>query len=153
MRLLKPQVISSPPLLLLLFNHISRNATFPTTWCIGLIISLVKSGEDDDPNNYRGITINICLSKLFMLLFSDRMNKLCESKSMISYNQIGFRKGSRPADHIFILKTMIYQAISQKKTLHTCFADFMKAYDTIWRDGLITNYLSKGTLWFVNISI
>ena len=105
------------PLLILLFNHILRNETFPAAWHIGLIVPLFKSDEGDDPNNYRGITINYrvmtinyrgittysCLSKLFMLLLNDRMN-----------NQIGFRKGFRPADHVFTPKTMIDQTTSRK---------------------------------------
>ena len=94
--------------------------------------------EDDDPNNYRGITINSCLPKLFILLLNDRMKKLCESKAMIHGNQISFRKGFRPADHVFTLKT-----ISQNKKLCTCFDDFSKAYDTIWRDGLYYKLLEK----------
>ena len=32
---------------------------------LGLIVPIRKGGELDDPNNYRGITLNSCLSKLF----------------------------------------------------------------------------------------
>ena len=45
------------PLLVLLFNDILRNESFRGAWHIGLIVPLFKSGEDDDPSNYRGITI------------------------------------------------------------------------------------------------
>ena len=70
------------------------------------------------------------------------MNKLCESKAMLN-NQIGFRKGFRPADNVFTLKTMIDQTISQNKKLYTCFFNFRKAYDTIWRVGLYYKLLEK----------
>ena len=132
------------PILVLFFNNILKNETFPIAWSIGLLIPLFKSGENDDPNNYRGNTISSCLSKLVMLLLNDRMSKFCEDNSVIHYNQIGFRKGFRPADHVFTLKTMIDQAFSNKKKLYTCFVDFKKAYDTIWRDGLYYKLIQNG---------
>ena len=39
---------------------------------------------------------------------------------------------------------MIDQAIYHNKKLYTCFVDFRKAYDTIWRDGLYYKLLGNG---------
>ena len=76
------------PFLVALFNNIHCNEFFPTVWRLaGIIIPLFKTGVCDDPNNYRGITINSCLSKLFTLLMNDRLNKFCEAKSIIHFNQ------------------------------------------------------------------
>ena len=39
---------------------------------------------------------------------------------------------------------MVDQAFSSKKKLYTCFVDFRKAFDTVWRDGLILKLLNNG---------
>ena len=39
-----------------LFNDIMESGYCPISWNQGLICSKYKSGEKDDPNNYRGIT-------------------------------------------------------------------------------------------------
>ena len=132
------------PTLVLLFNRILKNEYPPEIWGLGIIVPLYKAGDSSDVNNYRGITINSCLSKLFMLLLNDRLQTFCDKENIILYNQIGFRKCFRPADHVFTLKTLIDQSFSEKKELFTCFVDFKKAYDTVWRDGLFYKLLENG---------
>ena len=140
------------PLLCSLFNSILSTEYFPKQWCIGMIIPLYKSGEFDDPNNYRGISINSCISKLFTLILNDRFTEYLNVNNTIYYNQIGFRKGYRPADHVFTLKTLVDQAFHAKKDLYVCFVDFRKAYDTVWRDGLFYKLLKQNiSPKFVNI--
>jgi hypothetical protein len=106
----------------------------------------------DDPDNFRGITLNSSVSKLFTLLLNERLSDFCDSKGLISDNQIGFRKGSRTSDHIFTLKTLIDQSFANKKKLYVCFVDFKKAYDTVWRNGLFLKLLrNKVSVNFVNL--
>ena len=61
------------PLLCDLFNKILLHEYVPEYWGISLIIPLYKSGKQFDPNNYRGIAINSCISKLFTLLLNRRL--------------------------------------------------------------------------------
>jgi hypothetical protein len=84
------------------------------------------------------------MSKLFTLLLNDRLTLFCDSMGLISDNQIGFRKGFRTSDHVFTLKTLVDQAFSENKKLYTCFVDFRKAYDTVWRKGLFLKLLNSG---------
>ena len=142
--MLKATVEITAPVITEIFNRIVKSECFPKIWSLGLIIPLFKSGDISDVNNYRGITINSCLSKLLMLLLNSRLQKFCEEKGIIHYNQIGFRKDFRPADHVFTFKTMVDQAFAEKKQLYTCFVDFRKAYDTVWRDGLYYKLLKSG---------
>ena len=41
-----------------LFNLILQSGIFPTSWNNGIITALHKSGNKDDPSNYRGICIS-----------------------------------------------------------------------------------------------
>ena len=69
---------------------------------------------------------------------------MCDSKELIKYNQVGFRRGLRTSDHIFTLKTLIDQSFNKKEKLYACFVDFRKAYDTVWRKGLFMKLLESG---------
>ena len=114
-----------------------KNEYSPGVWGLGIIIPLLKSGDSINVNNYRGVTVNSCLSKLFMLLLNNRLQELCDRKGIIIfYNQIYFRKLFRTADHVFTLKTLIDKAFSEGKELYFCFVDFWKVYDTVWGNGL-----------------
>ena len=135
-----------------IFNNLIKFQLSPKQWATGIIVPLHKSGELDDPNNYRGITLNSCISKLFTLLINNRLYAWCEEREIIHYNQIGFRKGFRTADHVFTLKTLIDDAFRNKQKLYTCFVDFKKAYDTVWRRGLFYKLLANGVgKKFVNL--
>ena len=70
------KIISS--LLTELFNKIKLLEYYPDVWLVGIITPLYKSDDIGEPDNYRGITINSCLSKLFTKLMNDRLNRVIE---------------------------------------------------------------------------
>ena len=119
------------PILAILFNKLASLQYFPIQWKTGLIVPIHKGGEENDPDNFRGITLNNSISKLYTLLLNDRLTYFCENNDTVKYNQIGYRKGFRTSDHVFTLKTLIDQQFANKKNLYTCCVDFRKAYDTV----------------------
>ena len=98
----------------------------------------------DDENNYRAITLNSCLGKMFCTILNQRLNPLLESENIFCKEQAGFRTNHRTTDHIFILKKIVRTYVSQNKHLYTCFVDFSKAFDSIWRKGLIEKLTKLG---------
>ena len=46
------------PFLLKLYNRIFQNGEYPRSWGEGIIIPIFKSGNADEAQNYRGITLN-----------------------------------------------------------------------------------------------
>ena len=63
----------------------------------------------------------------------------------ISPNQIGFEKGHRTADHVFVLTTVVNMIIKvEKKRLFLAFIDFRKAYDKINRKLLLLKLQKRG---------
>ena len=71
------------PVLCDIFNVLLEIEHYPIQWATGLIMPLHKSGDLGEPNNYRGITINSCLSKLFTLLLNERLTIFCEINKVI----------------------------------------------------------------------
>ena len=103
-----------------------------------------KSGNTDDPNNYRGICISSCLGKCFTLIMNTRLNDFLESNKITNKSQIGFRKNCRTADHLLVLKTLIDVYMLKRKPIFACFIDFRKAYDSVWREGLFFKLIING---------
>ena len=130
------------PFLVTLFNKTLQTQNYPEEWSIGIITPLLKTGETDNPDNCRGITLNSWISKLFTRLLNNRLTEVIENKNLFKHNQIGFRKGFHTADHVLTVKTLIGKYLSQKKKLCLCFVDFKKAYDTVWRIGLLSKLRS-----------
>ena len=98
---------------------------------------IFKREDSFDPSNYRGIAITSCLGKLFTLMLNERLVAFLEERKILKPNQIGFCKGYRTADHVFVLNSMINSYTRKGKKIYACFVDFSKAYDSVWRDGLL----------------
>lgn len=131
-----------------LFNLIFNSKTFPTLWSSSNITPIFKSGDPTNPSNYRGISVGSCLGKLFCQIISDRITKYCYENNIIHENQIGFKKGSRTADHIFTLTSLVHKYIKNKtkkpKFLYACFVDFKKAFDSVPFDLLLNKLENHG---------
>ena len=124
-------------LLTKLFNTILNCGYFPKDWNYGLLRLIHKGSDTDDENNYRAITLNSCLGKLFCTILNQRINPLLEQENMFCNEQGGFRKNRRATDQIFLLKNIVRRYVTNNKYLYTCFVDFSKAFDSIWRKALI----------------
>ena len=122
-----------------------NDGIFPRSWNEGYTAPIFKVGETADPGNYRGITINNCLGKLFTLVLNGRFRTFLESEDVISPFQIGFRKGYRTADHIFLLKAILNRFFKDNKYVNAYFVDFRKACDSVWRNNLL-----KVLIWSMN---
>ena len=61
-----------------LFNIILDSGYFPDDWADGIIIPLFKKGNENDVNNFRGITLISCMSKLFTSTLYNRINNWSE---------------------------------------------------------------------------
>ena len=51
-------------------------------WAKALLIPIFKSGDEENPNNYRGIALLPCLSKLFYTLLNNRLISFCIGKKL-----------------------------------------------------------------------
>ena len=58
-----------------LFNIVLQTGKIPHAWSIGYISPIYKGkGEENDPDNYRGITVLSCFGKLFTSVINDRIH-------------------------------------------------------------------------------
>ena len=78
-----------------LFNKILKLGIFPQEWNYGLIKLIHKGMDRYDATNYRGITSNSCLGKLFCTILYNRLDPLLEKENVYCKEQAGFRKDHR----------------------------------------------------------
>ena len=125
-----------------LFNFIFRKGIYPHNWKESFLVPLFQSGSRKDSSNYRGIAINSTLGKVFSMVLTNRLESFAKDNQLIDNTQIGFKKGSRTVDHMFILTTLIDKYVKKLKSpLYVCFLDFKKAYDSVWRQALLYKLL------------
>ena len=98
--------LSAP--LVKLFNFIISKGTFADSWSTGMITPIFKSGNRSDPSNYRGICVTSCLGKSLCSILNTRLSVYFHNQIILHSSQIGFLRGYRTTDHIFILmRTLI----------------------------------------------
>ena len=127
-----------------IFNAILLYKHYPKEWKKGIIVNLFKSGNILNADNYRGLTINSCLGKVFNTVLNNRLNDYLEKHQLISDKQIGFKKNARTSDHLFLVNTLFRKFLKLNKNVYICFVDFRKAYDSVWREALMLKLLRNG---------
>lgn len=67
----------------------------------------------------------------------NRLNHVLESKGLISQYQSGFRKGRNTIGAVLCLEDDIRKAQINKEVVVGIFLDIEKAYDMLWKEGLL----------------
>ena len=108
-------------MLLTLFNLVWNNEFVPSYWREGLIVSLFKKGDREDPGNYRGITLLDVVGKLYCRVINNRLLKYLELNGKLHEGQVGFRIGRSCVDNIFSLNEFIQGCMKELKFTYTFF--------------------------------
>ena len=117
-----------------LFNTILSSGIYPSQWKLDILSPLHKSGDKNDPNNFRGVAVSSCFGKLFNKILHKRLEKWCNGKGFLSEEQGSSKAGSRTTDHLLIVRFLIDKYARKKGgKLYTCFVDLRKAFDTVPR--------------------
>ena len=88
-------------------------------------------------------TVSSCFGKLFTLV-NERLVEFLDLRNTLSYFQTGYIRRYRTSDHVFILNTILNSYFHKGKRVYSCFVDFSKAYDSVWRDGLLYKLILNG---------
>jgi hypothetical protein len=132
------------PILCTLFNVILTTGHFPVKWGEGVIVPIHKQGDVMDVNNYRGITMMSCVSKLFTRILNVRLTNWSRQNDRLSDAQFGFKEGVGTVDAIYVLHSIISKYMSNGKRLYCAFVDFKKAFDSVYRNGVWFKIFKQG---------
>ena len=82
--------------------------------------SIQNGGNINEPKNYRGITLNNIMAKIYSKLLVERLSKWTEKHNTLIDNQYGFQKGKSTVNCICIVHALITKHISkQEETLYS----------------------------------
>jgi hypothetical protein len=122
--------------LVTLFNKLFDSGTFPSDWANSIIIPIFKKGDNNNPDNYRGIALTSVLSKVYTYILNKRLTEWSNKESKLLEEQAGFRSGYSTIDHIFTLYALVQKYLLRNTKLFVAFVDFRKAFDSVNRNAL-----------------
>uniref|UniRef100_A0A3Q2PCB4 Reverse transcriptase domain-containing protein n=1 Tax=Fundulus heteroclitus TaxID=8078 RepID=A0A3Q2PCB4_FUNHE len=124
--------------LLILYNKIWKEGRLPCKWKEAIVIPIKKYGKDhSNPGNYRPIALTSNMCKLMERMVNERLIQYLESRKIIAPYQSGFCRGRGAIDPVLCLEDDIRKAQINKETVVAVFFDVEKAYDMLWREGLM----------------
>jgi len=88
-----------------------------------------------------------CLGKLLAKITADRLAAFMEDNNLLNPNQAGFRKERCTTDQVLKLVQMASDKIHENEegtTTLVTFFDFSRAYDKVWREGLLSKMIKIG---------
>lgn len=128
------------PLLLILFNSIFNDGSYPCAvwWC--LMFGISKKGKFQLPNNIRGITIMSQIAKVYDAIICNRIIK----KITIPKNQSAYQKKRGCFLNVMAIRIFILISKKCKMKFYVIFSDFAAAFDSISRLKLLQKLVKIG---------
>ena len=135
-------------MLLYIFNQCWAGEELPSNWLTALIKPLLKDGKDPkETKSYRPISLTSCLGKLLEKIIADRLTFILEDRGLLADSQAGFRQNRCTVDQVLKMTQdatdQMHRKGTESSTIVTFF-DYEKAYDKVWRLGLIHKMQTMG---------
>ena len=119
------------PILKYLFDKVLVDNIYPKIWTISHLVPIHKTNDQTNPTNYRGIAVGNHIAKILSKCINSRIESYLKINKLLPDNSLGFRKGIRTEDAMFVLKKVSEKYQKLGKKIFTVFVDFAKFYDTI----------------------
>ena len=137
-----------------LFNAILKVGYVPSVFPVGCITPIwKKKGSKKDPTKYRGITVSSTVGKLFEDIIASRINDVFEDQQCDL--QFGFTSETAILCACLILTEAVNRSSRKHQTVAT-FLDAEKAFDVVWKDGLLRKFALlpiPADIWLIVISL
>ena len=108
-------------------------------WKTAKVIFLKKSGKDSYavPGAYRPISISSYIGKLLEKILAARIILFLEEQGIYDANQEGFTTNRNTIRYLNRLHLEIKADLLENKAVIGLFIDFEKAFDSVWKKGLL----------------
>ena len=127
-----------------LVNLSIKSGKVPSEWKQAKVVPLFKSGNKDDLDNYRPISILPILSKILEKAVFHQLHSYRSKNSLLSPYQSGFRASHSTQLAITFLIDKIRGRMDKGLLTGAMFIDLKKAFDTVPHDGLLNKLFRYG---------
>ena len=117
-----------------LCTKIWQTRQWPTDWKRAVSIALPKKGDLQQCSKYRTISLISHASKILLKVIMKRIERKIEEE--VGNTQAGFRRNRGTRYHTFNLRMIIQKYREVNASLHTCFIDHSKAFDSVNQQGM-----------------
>ena len=132
-------------ILLQIFNLSWKQGELPQCWKEAHMMPILKKGKDKSKvHSYRPISLTSCCCKLMERIINKRLNLYLETEKIIVTEQAGFRQYRSTEDQTTHLSQVIEDGFQAKKVTLATLIDLQKAFDKVWKDGLLAKLLQYG---------
>ena len=102
-------------------------------WKVAQIIRIPKPGKDKTlTSSYRPISLLPLLSKLFEIIFAERLHLIINDKNLLPNHQFGFRKKHSTIQQIHRLTNKIITDFDNKRICVSVFLDVSHRHTGLW---------------------
>ena len=119
------------PLLLHIFDLSIKQGIFPNDMKIAKVTPIFKSGEKDDPGNYRPISVLPCFSKILEKIMYNRLYEYLTKNDILYKKQFGFQRKHSTEHALLGLIDEISDSFEKDEFTIGVFIDLSKAFDTV----------------------
>lgn len=121
-----------------LFNRSLDLGQVPTQWKMANISAIFKGkGDDQDPANYRPISITSCLGKILEKIIFKYLYNYLQANEILTKFQSGFRPKDSTVNQLLEIYHIKLENMDKGKELKFIFCDVSKAFDKVWHSGLL----------------
>ena len=127
-----------------LFNSCFQSGQW--VWDMADVIFLKKEGKKDfsSAGSYRPISITSYIGKVFEQIIAGRLEKYFSQIGLHDEKQEGFTKRRNTIRYLNRLDSDIRGHLKKKLTVICLFIDFEKAFDSVWKKGLMKKLYDHG---------
>ena len=130
-KLLKLCCLVIAPTLTNLINASLKDQKYPDCLKITKIIPIFKSGNNQDLNNYRPISLLSSFNKVFEQVLVSRLNAHISRNNILFQDQFGFRKFHSTTHALISTYNQISTNLNNNLKCAGVFIDFQKAFDSL----------------------
>ena len=150
LRFLKDSLAVLIPYLTCIINTSIVTGTFPSLWKQAIVVPIHKTGDENEPHNYRPISILPVVSKILEKVIAYQLTNYLEANKLLSKSQHGFRRHLSTETALLSVVNKLYNNIDNKKISLVTLCDLSKAFDSVSHEILISKMhkLKIDRFWF-----
>ena len=120
-----------------MINAFIEEGKFPEHLKQAHVIPIYKKGDNEDPDNYRPISITSSLAKVFEQILREQMNEYLERNNLLGPLQFGFPAKYSTTDALLYATENIRKDLNDNQSTAAAFLDLSKAFDSMSHEILL----------------